>query len=79
MVGLGLIGAAGQYLLFEGFRLAAASLVAPFEYSSLIWAFCLSYLIWGDIPHMQVFLGAGLIIASGLLIVLGERGVRRAR
>jgi len=72
MMALGLTGAVGQYLLFEGFRLAAASLVAPFEYVTLLWAFCLSYLIWGDIPHAAVFLGAGLIAASGLLVMVGE-------
>jgi drug/metabolite transporter (DMT)-like permease len=77
MMALGLIGATGQFLLFEGFRLAAASLVAPFEYTSLVWAFCLSYLIWGDIPRLQVFLGAGLIIASGMLVILGEWQTRR--
>lgn len=76
MLALGLIGAAGQYLLFEGFRLAAASLVAPFEYTSLLWAFCLSYLIWGDIPGVPVFLGAALIIVSGLFVILGERPAR---
>jgi drug/metabolite transporter (DMT)-like permease len=77
MMALGLIGAMGQFLLFEGFRLAAASLVAPFEYTSLIWAFCLSYVIWGDIPHAQVFLGAGLIILSGMFVVFGEWQARR--
>ena len=72
MMGVGLAGAGGQYLLFEGFRLAAASLVAPFEYSSLLWAFALSYLVWGDVPRPGVFLGAGIIIASGVVVVLGE-------
>jgi drug/metabolite transporter (DMT)-like permease len=72
MTGVGLAGAAGQYLLFEGFRLAAASLVAPFEYTSLIWAFALSYLVWGDVPQHGVFLGAALIATSGILVVLGE-------
>lgn len=72
MAFLGLAGAGGQYLLFEGFRLAAASLVAPFEYSSLIWAFCLSYIIWGDVPQSGVFLGAAIIIASGFVVVFGE-------
>jgi S-adenosylmethionine uptake transporter len=72
MAGIGLAGAGGQYLLFEGFRLAPASLVAPFEYSSLIWAFALSYIVWGDVPRHGVFLGAGIIIASGLVVVAGE-------
>ena len=51
--------------------------MAPFEYTSLIWAFCLSYLIWGDIPKAQVFLGAGLIILSGMFVVFGEWQARR--
>jgi S-adenosylmethionine uptake transporter len=72
MAWVGLAGAGGQYLLFEGFRLAAASLIAPFEYSSLIWAFCLSFIVWGDVPQPGVFLGAGVIMASGLLVVAGE-------
>ena len=59
-------------MLFEGFRLAAASLIAPFEYTSFVWAFALSYLVWGDVPRAGVFLGAGLIVVSGLLVVLGE-------
>jgi S-adenosylmethionine uptake transporter len=72
MIVLGLTGAAGQYVLFEGFRLAAASLVATFEYTSLIWAFVLSYVIWHDVPGRNVFLGAGLIAASGLFVILAE-------
>jgi drug/metabolite transporter (DMT)-like permease len=72
MVVLGLTGAAGQFLLFEGFRLAAASLVAPFEYVTIVWAFALSYAVWGDIPRPAVFIGAGVIAASGLVVMLGE-------
>jgi drug/metabolite transporter (DMT)-like permease len=80
MLTLGLIGAGAQYLLFEGFRLADASLVAPFEYTALVWAFCLSFLVWGDIPKRPVFVGAGLILASGLLVIGGEwHRARRAR
>ena len=69
---LGLMGAGAHYLLLEGFRLADASLVASFEYASLVWAFCLSYLVWGDIPKPPVFVGAGLIVASGLFVICGE-------
>ena len=82
MLALGLVGAGAQYLLFEGFRLADASLVAPFEYTALVWAFCLSYLVWGDIPAVPVFVGASLIVLSGLLVICGEwhrgRSARRA-
>ncbi len=74
--GLGLIGGAGQFAYFASFRLAPASALAPFEYSALIWAFLWGYLIWGAIPAVVVFVGAGLIMASGLALVLVER--RRA-
>jgi drug/metabolite transporter (DMT)-like permease len=80
MVVIGLAGAAGQYILLESFRLAPASLIAPFEYTSLLAAFFLSYQIWGDVPNLAVFLGAALIIASGALVIGAEwvDGRRRA-
>jgi drug/metabolite transporter (DMT)-like permease len=80
MVVLGLSGAAAQYLLLESFRLAPASLIAPFEYTSLLSAFALSFLIWGDVPRLAVFLGAALIIASGAVVIGAEwlNGRRRA-
>ena len=74
----GVIAAAGQYAMFEGMRRAPVSILAPFEYTSLVWAFILGYAIWGDIPRQNVFLGAALIFAAGVTIVLGERFGRRA-
>ncbi len=79
MAGTGLVAGIGQYALFEGMRRAPVSVLAPFEYSSLIWAFGLGFLIWGDIPASQVFIGAGLIFAAGMIIILGERFGRRLR
>lgn len=79
MVALGIVSAAAQYLLLEGFRLAPASLIAPFEYSSLLWAFLLSYAIWADVPRALVFAGAGLIALSGLLVIAGEWWAQRRR
>lgn len=76
LLGLGLAGGAGQYLVFEGFRYAPASAVAPFEYSALVWAFVYGYAIWGDVPKLAVVAGASLIIASGVGLLIAER--RRA-
>jgi len=80
MVAIGIFGALAQYILLESFRLAPASLIAPFEYTSLLAAFVLSYWIWGDVPRPAVFLGAALIIASGALVIGVEwlDGRRRA-
>ncbi|WP_131113662.1 DMT family transporter [Lichenihabitans psoromatis] len=76
MFGIGVAGGLGQFLLYEGFRYAPASVVAPVEYTGLLWAFIYGYAIWADIPKAQVFAGAGLIIASSLVMIWFER--RRA-
>ena len=75
----GIVAALGQYAMFEGMRRSPVSILAPFEYTSLIWAFLLGYAIWGDVPKQNVFLGAALIFAAGVTIVLGERLGRRVR
>lgn len=77
MLGLGVTSGIGQYLLFEGFRHAPASVVAPVEYTGLVWAFIYGYAIWGDVPHWQVFVGAGLIASSSIGLIWSER--RRTR
>jgi S-adenosylmethionine uptake transporter len=72
LAGLGVVGTLGQYLLFEGYRLAPASAIAPFEYVTLIWAFVWGYLIWQDWPGVAVFQGAALILLSGVGILAAE-------
>jgi S-adenosylmethionine uptake transporter len=78
ILGLGCVGGLGQYLLFEGYRLAPASAIAPFEYVTLVWAFTWGYLIWQDWPAPTVFAGAALILISGLgMIYVENRTLRR--
>lgn len=79
MLGLGVVSTIGQFLLYEGFRYAPASTLAPIEYSGLVWAFIYGYLIWAEIPAANVFVGALLIITSSLLLVLWERRMEGAR
>jgi drug/metabolite transporter (DMT)-like permease len=73
LVAVGVIGAGGQLALFEGMRHAPASIMASVEYTALVWAFVLGFTIWGDIPRVGVFAGAGLILASGVVLIAGER------
>ncbi|MCY1309481.1 hypothetical protein D9M70_595810 [compost metagenome] len=73
----GFCGGVAQILLTESYRHADMSTIAPFEYTSLVWAFGLGFLIWGDVPAANVFAGAGLIFAAGLLIIVGERLAHR--
>jgi drug/metabolite transporter (DMT)-like permease len=77
---MALVGGAGfvaQYLLYEGLRRAPASLAAPLEYTGLVWAFLLGFVIWGDVPAGAVFAGAALITVSGFALVALE--LREAR
>lgn len=76
---VGVLSGIGQYSLFESARHAPASLAAPLQYTALVWAFLLGFIVWGDIPRSGVFLGAALIVAAGLLLLFKERIVRRIR
>jgi drug/metabolite transporter (DMT)-like permease len=69
-------GAVGQYCLFEAARRAPASIMATVEYTALIWAFVLGWLVFHDIPRLPVVIGASLILAAGVWLVVSER--RRA-
>ncbi|MBZ9917296.1 MULTISPECIES: DMT family transporter [unclassified Mesorhizobium] len=77
LASVGALGGLAQYLLFEGMKRTPASIIAPLEYTSLLWAFALGFAIWGDVPRREVFFGAALIITAGLLIVGGEHFRKR--
>ncbi|MDX3978072.1 DMT family transporter [Shinella sp.] len=79
MAGTGVVAGIGQFAMFEGMRRAPVSVLAPFEYSSLVWAFGLGYLIWSDVPGSNVFAGAVLIISAGMIIIASERFAGRFR
>jgi drug/metabolite transporter (DMT)-like permease len=79
MAATGMLAGVAQFALFEGMRRAPVSMLAPFEYSSLVWAFVLGYMIWGDVPASNVFFGAALIFSAGMIIIVAERFGRRLR
>lgn len=64
----GLVMAIAHYLLIEAFRYAEASLVAPLIFVELVWSIIIGYLVWGDIPGEAVFLGALIVVASGMMV-----------
>ena len=74
----GLLGGIGHTLLIKAFTLAPASLLAPFAYTSLIWATLLGFFVFGEIPDLWTVVGACVIIASGVFIVWREHRLRAA-
>ncbi len=73
LVGSGLFGGLGHFCLIRALRLAPASVVAPFSYSALIWATLFGFVIWNDWPDFWTWVGAAIIIGSGLYIFHRER------
>src|SRR5262249_5411022 len=72
LVAIGVLAGVGHILLTEGYRFAPASVLAPFEYTAMVWAFVLGYVMFGELPTPVVLLGAGIIAASGLIVVWRE-------
>jgi len=78
IVGIGLSGAAAQWLYSVAMKHTPAAVVAIVSYSSIIWAILFGWLIWNDWPMPIVFAGAAVVIASNLLIVWRENRLKRS-
>ncbi len=69
---MGVIGTLGMALVTQGYRYAPAAVIAPFDYSVLLWGVIFGWVLWQDVPGANVWLGSGLLIASGLYILHRE-------
>ena len=81
LVIIGIFGGLAHILLTESYRHAPASLVAPFDYTSMLWALLLGFLVFGELPDVLVYVGAAVIAAAGLFVIWRERelGLQRKR
>ena len=81
LIALGVLGGFAHILLTESYRYAAASVVAPFDYSSMLWALLLGYWLFGELPDTLVYVGATIVATAGLYVIWRERqlGLQRAR
>jgi drug/metabolite transporter (DMT)-like permease len=76
LIAIGVLGGTSHILLTESYRYAPASVVAPFDYTTMLWAFLFGYWLFGEVPTVHVFIGSGIVVASGLYMIWRER--RRA-
>ncbi|MCA3450865.1 MAG: DMT family transporter [Rhodobacter sp.] len=81
LIAAGVLGGIGQILLTSGYREADASVVAPFEYVSMLFALALGYFLFDEVPTATMLFGALLVVTAGILIIWRERtlGLERAR
>lgn len=75
----GLSGGIGQIFLTSSYRYADASVVAPFEYASILLAIVIGYLVFDEVPTMVMLLGITLIVLAGFLIIWRERQLGASR
>jgi drug/metabolite transporter (DMT)-like permease len=76
----GVLGGIAHIFLTESYRHAAASVIAPFDYSAMLWALLLGYWVFGELPGVLVYVGAAIIAGAGLAVIFRERrlGLTRA-
>ncbi|WP_293904734.1 DMT family transporter [Phenylobacterium sp.] len=77
LVAAGLIGGVGQLLLTEALRNAPVGVIAPFDYTQLVWATIIGFFVWGELPHPLTLVGAVIVAGSGVYIL--HRELRRFR
>ncbi len=77
LIAAGLLGGAGQILMTSSYKLTDASIIACFDYTSMIWALLFGALFFAETPSAIVLTGASIVAAAGVMVVLSERGWMR--
>jgi len=72
----GFLGALAHLCMINAFNFAEASLLAPFNYTKLLWVAILGYLVFDDIPSLEMWIGAGIIVSAGLYVLYREKKYR---
>lgn len=73
MMACGVIAAAGLTLLTQAYRISQSSVVAPFEYTALIWGVLYGWIFWSDWPDTTGWVGITIIVGAGLFVIWRER------
>jgi drug/metabolite transporter (DMT)-like permease len=73
LISLGILGGTAHIFLTESYRHATASVVAPFDYTSMLWALLLGYWVFGELPGALVYAGGVIVAGAGLFVIWRER------
>ncbi len=72
MAAMGIMATGGHFLMNKSVSVAPSAVVAPFQYTSIVWAIIMGYLIWADIPTAQALFGVAIIVTAGLFVLYRE-------
>ena len=70
---ISVLGSVGLLILMGAYRVSDPAVISPYEYSLLIWMILLGYLVWGDVPSVNIAIGMVLIVGAGIYIFYRER------
>lgn len=81
MISVGLFGGLGQILLTQSYRFADASTIAPFDYVNMLWAILVGWIVFAEVPVLEVIAGSVIVIAAGVFVIYREHrlGLDRTR
>ncbi len=77
LIGLGLSGICMQLLITTAFKYAPAALASVFSYTQIVWASVYGWALFGEWPAINILIGAAVIIASSVVVILRERYLAR--
>lgn len=78
LVGVGILGGSATVAMTQSFRMAQISILAPFEYTAMVWGVLFGVTLWGDLPDRWIWVGTAIVVASGLYILHRETRVARS-
>jgi drug/metabolite transporter (DMT)-like permease len=73
LVSVGVLGGLSHIVLTESYRFASASVLAPFDYTAMLWALVLGWIVFSELPDIYVYVGAVIVAAAGLFVIWRER------
>ncbi len=76
---LGFVATLAHFLMNKSVSVSTPAVVAPFQYTSIVWAIAFGYLVWQDIPTQRALLGATFIIGAGLIVLYREWKISKTR
>jgi drug/metabolite transporter (DMT)-like permease len=79
LISIGVLGGTAHIFLTESYRHASASVVAPFDYTTMIWALLLGYAMFGETPTLMIVIGSAIIAAAGLFVIWREHQLALVR
>jgi drug/metabolite transporter (DMT)-like permease len=79
LIAVGLLGGVGQILMTTAFKHGDVAVIAPFEYTAMIWATLLGFVFWSEVPGLNIWIGVAIVMASGLFILFREANLRLPR